>query len=135
MGKEIGRLYKHNRSKTLTPTLKKPVLSSSASHTLSASNSTQISISFQLDNKDTTKNKNNNNNSNTDDIHSCVTPRKHNYSVTTTSTTTHFTPLNDTLPIAPVELHTTKKILLVKSICIFILTENHLMWPSVSNHG
>ena len=33
MGKEIGRFYKNNRSKLSTPTLKKPVLSSSAHHT------------------------------------------------------------------------------------------------------
>ena len=34
MGKEIGRSYKYNRSKSLSLTLKKPVLSSSAHHTL-----------------------------------------------------------------------------------------------------
>ena len=56
MGKEIGRSFKYNQSKILTPTLKKPVLSSSAAHTLYASNSTQTSISSQLDNKDITKN-------------------------------------------------------------------------------
>ena len=41
---------------------------------------------------------------NKNDIHSCVTPRKQNYSVQATSTTTCLTPLNATLPIAPVEL-------------------------------
>ena len=42
-------------------------------------------------------------------IHSCVTTQK-NYSVHAKSTTTHLTPLNSTLPIAPVELHTTRKL-------------------------
>ena len=35
MGKDIGRFYKHNRPKSSSPTLKKPVLSSSAHHTSS----------------------------------------------------------------------------------------------------
>ena len=56
--------FKNNWSKLSTSTLKKPVLSSSAAHTSFASNSTQISISSQLD---TT--------SNTYNIHSCVTPQ------------------------------------------------------------
>ena len=66
------------------------------------------SISYQLDNKEITINQNNNNTSNTDDIHSFVTPRKKNYSVQATSTTTHFLQLNATLSISPVELHRTK---------------------------
>ena len=76
MGKVIGRSYKYNWSKISTLTLKKPVLSSSAAHTSSAWNLTQTSISSQLDNEDSTTNKNKNNTSNTDDMHSCVTPRK-----------------------------------------------------------
>ena len=55
-----------------TPTIKKPVLSSSAAHISSTSNLTQTSLSSQLDNKDITTNQNKNNTSNTDDIHSCV---------------------------------------------------------------
>ena len=110
MGKEIGRLYKKKRSKISTPTLKKPILSSSATHTSSARNSIQKSISYQLDNKDITTNKNRNNTSNTDYIHSCVTPRKQNYSFQATSTTISLTPLNDTLPIAPVDLHKRTKL-------------------------
>ena len=35
---------------------------------------------------------------------------KENYSVQATSTTTRFTPINNTLPIASVELHTTKQL-------------------------
>ena len=63
----------------------------------------------QLDNKDSTSNQNENNTSNTDDIQSCVTPRKQNYSVQDTSTITNLTPLNTTLYIEPVELHKTKQ--------------------------
>ena len=110
IGKEIVRFYKYNRSKISTPTLKKLVYSSSYSHTSSVRNSTQTSISSRLDNKDITTNQNKNNTSNTDDINSWVTPQKQNYSVKDTYTTTHLTPLNDTFPISPVELHTTKKL-------------------------
>ena len=110
MGKEIGCFFKYNWSKLYTATLKKPVLSSSAAHTSSASNSAQTSISPQLDNKDITTNQSKNNNSNTDDIHSCVTPWKKNYIFHDTSTPTHLTPLNTTLHIAPVELHKTKQL-------------------------
>ena len=74
MGKDIGRLYKNNRSKLSTLTLKKPGLSSSASHTSSASNSTRTYISPRLDNKHITTNHNKNNISNKYDIQSCVTP-------------------------------------------------------------
>ena len=70
MGKEIGSCFKYNQSKISTPTLKKPVLSFSAAHTSYVSNSTQTSISSQLDNKYSIKNQNKNNTSNTDDIHS-----------------------------------------------------------------
>ena len=73
---DIGCYYKYNRSKISTLTLKKPVLSSSADHTLYASNSTGTSISYQLDNKEITTNQNKNNTSNIYDIHACVTPQK-----------------------------------------------------------
>ena len=76
MGKEIGRSFKYNRSKISTRTLKKPVLSSSASHTSSTSNLTRTFISSHLDNEDSTAIQNKKDTSNTDDIHSCVTPRK-----------------------------------------------------------
>ena len=109
MGKEIGRFYKHNRSKLFTPTLKKYVLSSSDSHTSSASYSTQTSISYRLDNKHITTNQNKNNTSNTDGVQSCVTPQK-NYSVQAKLTPTHLTPFNYTLPITSVKLHTTTKL-------------------------
>ena len=110
MGKEIGRFSENNRSKLSTPTLKKPVLSSSSSHTSSASNSTWTYISSRLNNKYITTNKNKNNVSNTDDIHSCVTPWNQNYSVQATSTSTNLKPLNDTLPILYVKLHTTTEL-------------------------
>ena len=76
MVKDIGRLHKYNQPKQSTPPFKKPVLSSSAAHTSSTSNSTRTSILSQLDNKDIIKNQNRNNISNTDDMNSCVTPRK-----------------------------------------------------------
>ena len=110
MGKDVGRSFKYNRSKISNPKLKKPVLSSWAAHKLYASNLKGTSISSQLDNKIITTNKKKNNTSNTDDIHSCVTPRKQNYSVQATSTTPSLTPLNTTLHIAPIELHTTTKL-------------------------
>ena len=69
MGKQICCSFKYNRSKISTPTLKKPVLSSSAAHTQYASNLTGTSISSKLDNKDITTNKNKKNTSNKDDIH------------------------------------------------------------------
>ena len=111
MRKDIGCFYKNNRSELSTPTLKKPVLSSSASHTSSASNSTRTYILSRLDNKKIITNQNKNNTSNTDDIQPCVTPRKQNYSVHATSTTTHLTPLNDTLHSVSVKLHTETKVL------------------------
>ena len=74
MGKEIGCYFKYNRSKISTPTLKKPVLSSSVNHTSYTSNLTQTSISSQLENEDSTAIQNTSDISNTDDIHSCATP-------------------------------------------------------------
>ena len=135
-GQGSWSFFKNNWSKLSTPTLKKPVLSSSASHTSYASNSTGTTISSQLDNDNIIKNQNKNNTSNTDDIHSGVTPQKQNYSVQATSTNNHLTSLNATLPIVPVELHATKNYPLpVENICVFRLTKNYLMRPSVSNHG
>ena len=110
MGKEIGHYFKYSQTKISTPTLKKPVLSTSAAHTSSASNLIRTFISSQLDNEDSTSIKNKNNTSNTDDIHSCVTPRKQNYSVQATYTPPRLTTLNTTLPIVPVELHKTTKL-------------------------
>ena len=53
----------------------------------------------QLEHKDGTAIQNTSDISNTDDIHSCVTPRKHNISVQATSTPPHLTPLITTLPL------------------------------------
>ena len=88
----------------------KHVLSYSAAHTSSISNLKGTSISSQLDNKDITTNQNKRNTLSTYEIHSCVTPWKQSYSVRATSKTTNLTPLNATLPIAHVELNTTKKV-------------------------
>ena len=136
MSKEIGRFYKNIWLKLPTPTLKKPVLSSSTSHTSSEINSTQTSISYSLDNKHITTNQNKNNISNTYDIHSYVAPRKHNHNVQSKSTTTHLTPLDATMYIVSVKLHTTTELPPAgKEFFVFILTENILMLPSVSNIG
>ena len=110
MGKEIGRSFKYNQSEISTPTLKTSVLYSSADHTSYTSNLKQTIISSQLDNKDSNAIQNTTDTSNIDDIHSYVTPRKHNYIVQATSTPPRLTPLKTTLPIAPVELHTTTKL-------------------------
>ena len=104
MGKEIGRSFKYNRSNISTPTLKKPVFSSSANHTSYTTNLERTIISYQLENKDSISIQNTSDISNTDDIHFCVTPRKQNISVQATSTTPCLTPLITTLPLAPVQL-------------------------------
>ena len=86
MGKDIVSSYKYNRSKISSPTLEKPVLSSSTNHTSYTTNSDPIIMSHQLQQKDSTSIQNTENISNTDDIHSCVTPQKQNISVQATST-------------------------------------------------
>ena len=57
----------------------------------------------QLQHKDSTSIQNTVNISNTYDIHSCVTPRKHNTSVQTTYKPPRLTPLITTLPLLPSE--------------------------------
>ena len=104
MGKDIGHSLKSNISKMPTPTLMKPVLSSSANHTSYTTNSTRTIISSQLENEDSNAIQNTSNISNTDDIHSCVTPQKQNISVQATSTPPRLTPLITSLPLAPIEL-------------------------------
>ena len=76
MVKEIGSSYKYNRSKISTPTLKKPVLSSSANHTSYTTSSSQTFMSSHLENEDSIAIQNASEILNTYDIHSCVTPRK-----------------------------------------------------------
>ena len=104
MGKEIGRFYKHKRPKTSSPTLKKPILSSSANHIPYTTNSNPSIMSHQLQHKESTSIQNKVNISNTDDIQSCVTPRKQNTSVQDTTTPPRLTPLITNLPLLPVEL-------------------------------
>ena len=136
MGKEIVRSFKYNRSKISTPTLKKPVLSSSENHTSYTSNLTRTIISYQPENKDSTAIQNTSDISNTDDIHSYVTPQKHNISVRAAYTPPCLTPFITTLPLAPVELpKTTELPQLVKNICVSRLTENLLILLNVSNQG
>ena len=104
MGNEIGCSYKYYRSKISNPTLKKPVLSSSANHTSYTTNSTPTIMYYQLQHKDSTSIQNTVNISNTDDIHSFVRPQKQNISVQATSTPPRLTPLITTLPFLPIEL-------------------------------
>ena len=104
MGKEISHSYNYDRSKICTPTLKKHVLSCSAAHTSYTNNLTRTITSYQVENEDSTEIQNNKDTSKTDNIHSCVTPLKQNYSVQVTDTSPNLTPLNTTLPIASDEL-------------------------------
>ena len=69
MGKDIGLYYKYIRSKISTPTLKKPVLSSSANHTSYKTSLSQTFISSQLENEDSIEIQNTSEILNTDDIH------------------------------------------------------------------
>ena len=55
----MGRSFKYNWSEISTPTLKKPVLSSSAAHTSYTSNLTQTIISSQVENEDSNEIQNN----------------------------------------------------------------------------
>ena len=102
MGKDIGSFYKHNRPKSSSPTPKKPVLLSSANHTSYTTISNPTIMSHQLQHKDSTSIQNKVKISNTDDIHSCVTPLKHNISVKDTSTPPRLTLLITNLPLSPV---------------------------------
>ena len=74
------------------------------------SNLTRTIISSQLENEDNTEIQNTLDISNIDDIHSHVTPQKHNISVQATSTPPHLTPLITTLSIAPVGLPKTTEL-------------------------
>ena len=93
MGKEIGRSYKYNRPKSSSPTLKKPILSSSAHHTSCITISNQPVTSQPCQHQGSDSNQDKVNISNTDDIHSCVAPKIHNISVRATSTPPRLTPL------------------------------------------
>ena len=110
MGKDIGCSYKHNRPKSSSPTLKKPILSSSANHTLCITISNPLITSHPRQHKGSASNQDKVKISNTDDIHSCVTPKRHNISVQVTSTPPRLTPLITTLPILPVELPKTTQL-------------------------
>ena len=103
MGKETGHSFKYNRTEISSPTLKKPVLSSSANHTSYTTNPTPNFMPHQVQHKDSTSIQNKVNISNTDDIHSCVTPRKQNIIVHATNTPPLLTPLITTIPLLPVE--------------------------------
>ena len=134
MGKDIGRSYKYNRPKSSSPTLKKPILSSSANHTSCITISNPPITSHPCQHKDSASNQDKVNISNTDDIHACVTTKRHNISVQATSKHLRLTPLITTLPILPVELpKTTQLPPLGKEYLCFQVTTNLLMLLSVSN--
>ena len=104
MGKEIGRSFKYNRTKILSPTLNKTVLLSSANYTSYTTNLTLTIMPHQVQYKDSTSIQNTVNIPIADDIHSCVTPQKQNTSVQDTYTPLHLTPSITTLRLLPVEL-------------------------------
>ena len=136
MGKEIGCSYKYYRSKISTPTLKKSVLSSSENHTSYTTNSTPTIMSHQLQHKDITYIQKTVNISNTDDVHSFITPRKHNISVQATSTPPRLKPLITTLPLYLLSYQKQHSYPhLVKNICVSGLKINPLMLLDVSNQG
>ena len=110
MGKKIGRSFRYNRPKSSNLILKKPVLSSSANHTSCITISNPTITSHPCQHKGSASNKYKVNISNTDDIHSCVTPKRHNISVQAKSTPPRLTPLITTLPILPVELPKTTQL-------------------------
>ena len=110
MGKEIGRSYKYNLPKSSSPTLKKPVLSSSADHTSCITISNPPITSHPRQHKGTASNQDKVHISNKDYIHSCVTPKRHNISVQATSTPPRLTLFITTLPILTVELPKTTQL-------------------------
>ena len=110
MGKDIGRFFKYNQPKSSSPTLKKPVLSSTANHTSCITISKPSIMSHQRQHKHISSIQNSVNISEIDDIHSCVTPKKHNISDHATSTPPCLTPLITTLPLLPVELPKTTQL-------------------------
>ena len=134
MGKDIGRFYKHNRPKSSSPTLKKPVLSSSANHTSCITISNPPITSHPCQHKGSASNQEKVNISNIYDIHSCVSPKRHNISVQTTSTHPRLTPLITTLYISLVELPKTSHLPpLGKEYLSFQVDNKSLMMLSVSN--
>ena len=135
MGKETGHSFKYIRPKISSPAPKKPVLLFSANLTSYTTNLTPTFMPHQVQHKESTYIHNKVNISNTDDIHSCVTPRKekkcsgHNY-------TPRLTPLITTLPLLPAELPKKNTYpQLVKNICVSKSTTNILMLISVSTQG
>ena len=136
IGKEIGRSYIHNRPKTSSLTLKKPVLLSSANHTSYTTNSTPTIMSHQRQHKDSNSIQNKVNISNTDDIHSCVTPRK-KISVFRPQLHPlvwhHWSLLYLFYLLSYQKQHMYPH--LAKNICVSKLTTNLLMLLSVSNQG
>ena len=110
MGKDIGRSFKYNQPKSSSQTLKKSVLSSSANHTSCINISNPPIMSHPRQHKGSASNQDKVNISNIDEIHSCVTPKRHNVSVQATYKPPRLTPLITTLPILPVGLPKTTQL-------------------------
>ena len=133
-GIKYGHFYKHNQPKSSSLTLKKPVLSSSANHTSCITISNPPITSHPRQHKGSASNQDKVNISNTDDIHSCVTHKRHNISVQATSTPPRLTPMITTLPLLPVELSKTTQLPpLGKEYLCFRVDKNLLMLLIVSN--
>ena len=96
MGKDIGRIYKHSQYQLSTSSLKAPVSSSSEPQTSSAIELTTTSVPSATDkhqNNYVLYSQNTIQNdatiTNNDDIQSCETAKKQNYSIPTISTPNH----------------------------------------------
>ena len=103
MGKEIGRSFKYNRTKISSPTLKKPVLSSSANHTSYTTNSTPTFCRIKFNSRTVLPFKTNKHLKYRWYPLLLNTPEK-NISVQATTKPPRLTPLITTLTLLPVEL-------------------------------
>ena len=117
MGKDIGIIYKYSQYQLSTLSIKAPVLSYSASQKSSYIELTITSIPCVIDKKQTnyvlcSKSFIHNDLSitNNDDIQSCETQRKRNYSIPTTSTSNHHAQRIAVTSVNFLNLHTTAKL-------------------------
>ena len=113
MGKYIGRIYKYSQSQLSTLSLKEPVSSSSDTQTSSAIELTTTSVPYVIDRHQKnsvlySKNTIQNVESITinDDIQSCETAKKQNYSIPTISTHNHHSQRIATTSSSILNLHT-----------------------------
>ena len=114
MGKDIGQIYKHSQSKISNKSFKAPFSSSYASQTSPV-------IELKATSIPSVRDKNQNNSvlcsqntihndvsiTNNDDIKSCDTEVRKNYSIPTTSTPNYYSQRIDTTSASILNLHTT----------------------------